>query len=379
MEILYNKNMVEKFDVIVIGGGVAGLQISKLLSQAKLNACLIDAKPDLLKLNFYTLGSYLNLKEYGLTTKVIASQLSEVVVHSQHLSLKKNCQAYILDKYQLHKELLTQIQANGVTIKTGTRVTSFTTHPNGEMNQVIDSQGKSHQARIFVDATGVSGVISRAIGLQDKILKVATGLEYDVQYLGSPSQAHLFIGKDIKGSYGWIFPTGNQRAILGLGAINQQTKSNLKQKLDSLFNYPSIKSLINKDRKELYGGSIPITDVKKQIVYKNIVAIGDSISQVHPLIGEGYRFILRTGQIAAPYIIKAIKTKDINKLTGYEQEWTQTFYQQYKIAKSIRNIMETVTCSDLATNLTSLWISCPKYQAIANELTVRISWRKLLI
>lgn len=48
---------------------------------------------------------------------------------------------------------------------------------------------------------------------------LATGVEYNVKYLGNPSEGHLLMGKVYQGGYGWIFPFKDERAIIGVASF----------------------------------------------------------------------------------------------------------------------------------------------------------------
>ena len=54
---------------------------------------------------------------------------------------------------------------------------------------------------------------------------------------------------------------------------------------------PEIKKIVTLDRSKVEGGSIPITPVIEKFVLNNLVCVGDSVSQVNPIAGEGYKFI----------------------------------------------------------------------------------------
>ena len=53
---------MEKFDVVILGVGTAGLILDRELGKFKLKTLVLDRKKDLLEFSFNTLGSFLNLK-----------------------------------------------------------------------------------------------------------------------------------------------------------------------------------------------------------------------------------------------------------------------------------------------------------------------------
>lgn len=346
----------KKFDVIVVGGGPAGLNIAGVLAQKEVRVCLIDNKADLASISFHTLGSFLNPSRHGLSDRIIASRISEVGFHSKRVNAIKKGSAFILNKSQIHRELLERAVLRNVFLKTETSIRDLHQNNDGAVGCVMDASGNSYESKIFVDATGVSGFFSKKFGLQDEKSRVAVGLEYNARYVGPQERAHLFIGHDFEGGYGWIFPIGKGRAILGYGVIGLGGQINSKEKLDRICLLPSVRSLVEKDNERLSGGTIPITDVKTNFVYKNVICVGDSVSQVHPLVGEGYRFIFESGKIAALFILEALKTGNISRLSEYEKEWRRIFYSSYRRGKLCQKIMHAASKSDLGSDIITLII-----------------------
>lgn len=113
-----NKSSSENnFDVVVVGAGPAGLNVSQLLGGYGLRVCLLESKEDILNVPFHTLGSFIDLDKFGLTRKVVAADLTECIFHSGHVSFKKSGKAYIINKGELHRELLDKVIKNNVIIK----------------------------------------------------------------------------------------------------------------------------------------------------------------------------------------------------------------------------------------------------------------------
>ncbi len=349
--------MDEKYDVVVVGAGGAGLYVAQLLGSYGLSVCLLDSKKDLLNLSFYTLGSFVDLKKLGLSRSVVAADVTECTFHSSSVVFTKKIAAYILDKVALHRELLGKATANGVVVKTSTRIVSANFSESGLLDHVDDSTGSRFSAKIFVDSTGLAGFLSKRVGLQDKKTDIAVGVEYNAEYTGPQNQSHLFIGKAFKSGYGWIFPLGNRRAIVGYGSFHKESVVNLKKMLDVAVHEEPVRSLIHLDSEKTYGGTIPITDVKKKFVYKKVVCIGDSVSQVNPLVGEGYRFVMEAGLMAAPCIKRAIDEGSLTILNEYGNSWNKKFGHAYERAKFFQRIMNLVSKNDFISDTVTRFMS----------------------
>ena len=324
---------MEKFDVVIIGGGTAGLILARELGKFKLRTLVLDRKKDLLEFSFNTLGSFLNLKEFGLTRDVVAQDIDTISIHSRNIKRKVKSNLYILNKKKVHLEILKSIDSNYVVIKTEIDIKSISNDKDGKFTSVIDKNKVVYFGEIFIDASGTSAVISKKVGLRNKKVDLATGVEYNVQYLGNPSEGHLLIGKVYQGGYGWIFPLKENRAIIGFGTFDKEIVKELKLRLNKILELPNIKKLVLKDNEKIEGGSIPITPVIHKFVLNNLVCVGDSVSQVHPIVGEGYKFIFEAALIASKAIEKSFKNRDLNYLLEYESNWKKRFLLNYKRSK----------------------------------------------
>ena len=154
-----------------------------------------------------------------------------------------------------------------------------------------------------------------------------------------------------------MFPLQNERAIVGYGSFNKGSVASLKKILDHAVQDEPLKSLIEVDNVRSYGGTIPVTGVKKNFIQKNIVCIGDSVSQVNPLVGEGYRFIMESAIILAPFIKQSIDGNDPLALKGYEAEWGKRFARPYSKAKHVQQLMNFFTKNDLITDILTEYVS----------------------
>lgn len=199
--------------------------------------------------------------------------------------------------------------------------------------------------------------------------ELATGVEYNVQYLGKTNEAHLMIGKDYKGGYGWIFPLKNNRAIIGFGTFDKSMVKGLKDNLHAILELPTIKKLVVKDNDNVEGGSIPITPVLDKFVKDNFVCVGDSVSQVNPIVGEGYKFIFESAIFASKAIHQSLLKDDIKLLLDYQTEWKNRFLSNYKRSKIAQERVFSLSKNDLLTDFGMLLLKLRSNQKNVNTLS----------
>lgn len=345
--------MDDVYDVVIIGGGTAGLMLARELGKYKCKTLILDRKKNLLSFSFKTLGSFMNLDDFDLSNNSIAQPINKITVHSKRIKSEIKDNLYILDKEILHKEILDSLDYNFVTIKKEVNIINiYEEKSTKKYTHILDKKGIKYSAKIFIDASGTAGVISKKVGLLGSNYDVATGLEYNVKYLGNPNEMHLMIGKDYEGGYGWVFPLKNERAIIGFGTIDNNIFKGLKGRLHKILELPNIKKLVIKDNDLVEGGSIPITPVLDKFVLKNLVCVGDSVSQVNPIVGEGYKFIFEAAIMASKAIKKSLDNDDLSLLFEFEEEWKKRFLSNYKRSKIAQNrIFSSFSKSDFFTNI----------------------------
>ena len=328
---------MDNYDVIIVGAGGAGLMLARELGKQQCKTLLLDRKDNLLEFSFNTLGSFMKPSDFDLSSNVIAQAVDKAVIHSKRFKEKIYVDCCILDKKIVHEELLNSIDSNYVTIKLGVSITDIITGNNGNYTSITDKKGNSYSAKIFVDSSGNSRVFSKKKGLIDKDIVFATGVEYNVKYIGDKKEAHFMIGKDYQGGYGWIFPLKNDRAIIGFGSYEKHIVKDLKNRLNKIIELPNISKIVVKDNEKVEGGSIPLTPVVDTFVDKNLVCVGDSVSQVNPIAGEGYKFIFEAAILASKAILKSLENNNYQTLVEYENNWKKRFLNNYKRSKVAQN------------------------------------------
>lgn len=352
------------YDVVIVGGGTAGLMLARELGCLKRKVLIIDRKKDLLEFSFNTLGSFMKVEDFGLSENVIAQKIDTAVIYSKSFKYNLKGDAFILDKKLVHKELLDSLDMEYVTVQLETSVEKINKNSKSLYTSIEDRNGNKYEAKIFVDASGTVGAISKKEGLREKNVVLAPGVEYNVKYLGKPTDAHLFFGKEFKGGYAWIFPLKNKRAIIGFGSVNSSMSKNLKNTLNDIIETPRIKKLVIKDNDIVEGGSLPITPVLDKFVKQNLVCVGDSVSQVNPIVGEGYKFIFEAAIMASKAISKSLEQNSLHCLIEYEDVWRKRFLANYKRSKIAQERLVRFSKSDFLSNLIFLLKLRPNYKNV---------------
>jgi len=367
--------MKYNYDVVIIGAGIAGLSVASFLSSKKIKVGLLELKNNPLKLTFFTLGSFLDFKKYHLPEKVVASYIKKCVFHTKYISLKKRGWAKIIDKKEVHGQFYKSCLENKVYIKPSTEIVNFLLDGEKKIQKVIDKKGNEYLGKVFIDCSGQSAILTKKLNLQDLNPKIGSGIEYNCKYKGNKEECHFFYGKNFQGGYGWIFPIKKRRAIVGFCTFDPKIIFGLKNRFDTLLKNPLLSLLIEKDNNKVYGGTFPITNVKTKLVSKNILAVGDSVTQYNPVVGEGYRFIIDSASMAAEAVEKFLKTSNLEDLKIYQTKWNQKYKDTYKQAKTLQKLADWGSKNDILASLLALFLKTKRSKTFENLMAGNVKRR----
>jgi digeranylgeranylglycerophospholipid reductase len=224
--------------------------------------------------------------------------------------------------------------------------------------------------KIIVGADGATSIIRKNL-LGDKIYSgikdwgCAIEIEVTNLNLDYPKTMQLFMG-DIVGGYGYIFPKGNGRADVGVGARPFYGKNPMtaKSPLESFYELeeknPDMKrQLKNSAPLEIKGGIIDLS-TPLYPVYGNTILVGDSANQNFAYVGEGIIPGWQAAVIAGNIVNEALQKDSLKLLKKYPEEYENTFIGQearrtVKIKDNISKVISMDLNADLKNILTAMF------------------------
>ncbi|MFA5769959.1 MAG: NAD(P)/FAD-dependent oxidoreductase, partial [Patescibacteria group bacterium] len=309
------------YDIIIAGGGVAGLYAARELSKAKLKVLLIDQTS--------TLGSTawtpaITIERFSLPKEGINASFNEVILGTLKKEKKWTSEqniGYVMDYKRMIALILEQAKANGCTVFTESTVNSLI-KKNEEIIGINTSKGDFY-GKYFIDATGAAGILVSEVGLRKRVpCSPSVGIEIEVydesQYLKKFDNAiSVYFDRDLFScGYGWVSTNGKNKYKIGLGEFEYSSFKNhvnlelrLEKFVSLLFDNNQVKIL------EKHGGSIYAGPKfkAKNIFYKNLLGVGDTVGTINPILGEGIRHALYSSDFAVKSIIGNInKGEDLN-------------------------------------------------------------------
>jgi flavin-dependent dehydrogenase len=123
---------------------------------------------------------------------------------------------------------------------------------------------------------------------------------------------------------------------VGAGIINSEHE--LVKRTEPIKNYIEliIKDYMKiKDYKiiDIHGSTLKYSKGLKDIYYKdNLIAIGDAVSTVNFLGGEGIRHAMYSAEVACKHI-KNYLNNDLSSFRGYQREVRRNFYVRWKLSE----------------------------------------------
>lgn len=346
--------MKKNFDVIIAGGGPAGLSAAIIAARNKCDTLLVESSKAF-GYPIHDSGAIFSeaIKNFNVSKGVITNKIDGLTIVSPKgyvVSTKLGEGiGYILDRRELNRELAKIAANEGVEIKMPVKAVSPILS-NGfvaglQTKELIGGDNIEFNSKLVIDATGVNAVIAKAVGIHPGMSNIrwAIGAQYEMTNveLDNPNFIELYFGSQIAPSgYGWIIPKGDGVANVGVGItpISNERINPFKYLSRFIKEYPvTSKKLKNAQPLEYHVGILPIGPMFDQIVSDGLMIVGDAACQVSPHLGEGIRFVMKAGEIAGEVAVDAINKNNTSKnnLTQYEKQVKKEIYPNYRLLYKI--------------------------------------------
>ena len=349
------EQQVPEFDVVVVGGGPAGGHCARSLAKAGHKVLLVEQHENFEINAFSSAGTPLEtLDRYQLPAEIVGSFWNQLVIVSSHRQghwrSEKNL-GVVLDFARLRQFLAEEAQQQGGVVWLGHRFVSYR-QQNGQTWAQFKSRAtgevKTVQASVLVDATGParSVIYADRPHAKPEFLQ-GTGSEFlievdDAHYRPYAQALTFFLGHQwMPRGYSWIFPMENNRLKVGAGFLNLEHRS-VKQ-TQSLKYYIEliIRDYLNVSNYKIldvHGSTLKYSSGLQDIYHDgNVIAIGDAVSTVNFLGGEGIRFGMQSADIACQHIQQYLQQSAGRpaNFRPYQQEMLQVFRTKWNLCERL--------------------------------------------
>lgn len=182
---------------------------------------------------------------------------------------------------------------------------------------VVGKTGEQCRARFLIGADGAAGRVARAIGLGRRSRQpVALDAEIEVtpEVWAAEGRRMSFNFACLPGGYGWIFP---KNGYLSCGVGSWSGHDRMPVALDAYLARALPPGSIHRQQRR--GHPIPLYEGPARVSTQRICLVGDAAGLVDPIYGEGIRYALASGAIAAEWITACLAGSGPDDGTGYSR------------------------------------------------------------
>lgn len=341
---------MEHFDIAVVGAGPAGCHCGRILAKAGYRVLLVEQHENFDRNNFSSAATPLEtLEQFDLPDEVVASFWKEIAIVTTNVS--RNWQSptslgVVFDFAKLREFLAQEVRENGSEVWMGCRYLNYVREADKNLVTLKKRDGDrvTINTRILVDATGFSRAVMYPNKKDKPKFLKGTGIEYLIEVEKSEYRKYadsliFFMGYQWspKG-YSWIFPMDSDRLKVGAAWLEGKHKFIDEVKPLKAYIHQIIAEYMKLSDYKLIDvhGSILEYSIGLKDVYckENIIAIGDAVSTVNFLGGEGIRHGMKGAEIACQYIEDYLENK-IQNFNAYQKEMQQYFAKKWNLSEQI--------------------------------------------
>jgi flavin-dependent dehydrogenase len=379
---------LKSFDIVIVGAGPAGGHCARILAKSGHKVLLAEQNDNFNKNDFSSAATPLEtLSKFDLPESVIGSFWHKLTIETSKVSQSwesPESLGVVLNFAKFRAFLASEAERFGGEVWLGYRYTGHSQakgETTVEFKQLSDGQIIKVSTKVLVDATGFARAIMYEKENDKPDFLSGTGIEYLIEvepevYNKYSGDLIFFLGdKWMPKGYSWIFPMESNRLKVGAGRIFLDPKtvrhlSPLKKYIDLLID----EYLKSKNYKiiDKHGSTLKYSPGLKDIYCKdNIIAIGDTVSTVNFLGGEGIRHGMDGAQIAGKYIQSYLEGK-ISDFRDYETEMHRKFDKKWNISErlAVRKYID-----DVNDELTDKIISYLKYMKTEDVMDILFDYK----
>ncbi len=341
-----------KYDTIIIGGGLAGLTLATLLAKQKFNVLLLEKET----YPFHKVcGEYISLESWNFLEQEIGVPLTNMKLpiikklmvtspNGNMLSTQLDLGGFGISRYCLDNEIRKIAIENGATILEDCKVEDtifaneiFTVKTNKGIFETIvccGSWGKRSNLDIKWKrsfTTKSSDKLNNFVGIK---YHVKTNFPNDMIALHNFKNGYCGISKIENDKYCVCYLTKASN-IKEAGSIENA-------ELHILSENPHLQKLFSTMQK-LYDEPVTISQIsfsKKKAVENNIMMLGDAAGMITPLCGNGMSMAMHSSKLAAVSIVAFLKNtiSRTQMEDNYTKIWKKLFYKRIAIGNFIQSL-----------------------------------------
>ncbi len=387
---------IASYDILVIGGGPAGLMAARKTAQRGVKTLLVEKEKQFgLKVcGEATSAATLAEAELSPSESFICSrEINRVLVYAPQQEKNVEISAgsigysggFILNKMAFLEEMGRSALREGTEIWMAA-VANQLVRQNGLFRCTIgtDRGAQLVEAKVVIGCDGMNSIVARRF-FNPKDYRRISCVQYKMAncHLADQTRLEIFIGNNVApGGYVWIFPKGEGLTNVGIGTQGAPARKRLDKFIEThpqRFQEAQVLSM--------GAAPVPIGGQIEELVQDGLMLCGDAAGQVIPLTGAGIHPSIAAGRIAGQVAAEALLEGNISreKLSAYPEQFNKTWSKriigslkaQQLIVKlsdqELNQLADIFTGQDIVDlangfNLTRVGIKLLKYPAFAAKI-----------
>ena len=336
--------MIDKeYDVIVVGAGPSGSAAAHAVAHAGLRVLCVEEHATIgYPVQCAGLLSNNAFHECRVTDESVFHSISGATIVAGASSFSfdaKKTKAVVVDRGALDREMAINAASDGAFFLPKSYVSSV-----NPVQKVITARGaegvREIGYQVLIAADGPRSSIARLLQMKRAPMYLS-GIQCEIPWHGDDEKVTVYPNAS-SDFFGWVIPTGNNRARLGLCGL-----SDVKDRFSTFYSMIS-EQMNTTSIHHFVTGTIPIGIMPKTYGHGTMF-VGDAAGFAKPTSGGGVYTGVRSARHAAKTAIEAYEQGSTSDkvLWRYEKRWNSDFGRELRFGMRCMDIRRQISPQDL--------------------------------